>query len=127
TISDWAEREMIRRHINYKRSTLNLSKMPDTQDITVPISIKTKAHKPNGNSRRVKKGNQVDRNALGEINESELKSTQDMTTFTSNSKARKPNGNSKKAKKGNQVDRNKINLPIDGDESELSLSENNNG
>ncbi|POG59648.1 hypothetical protein GLOIN_2v1788884 [Rhizophagus irregularis DAOM 181602=DAOM 197198] len=58
TVSDWAEREMIRRHVNYKRSTLNLS------DKTQKIS---KSRKPNGNSKRFKKRKLIESN--NEINE----------------------------------------------------------
>ncbi|UZO18322.1 uncharacterized protein OCT59_009638 [Rhizophagus irregularis] len=44
TVSDWEEREMIRRHINYKRSTLS-----DKTQKTL------KSRKPNGNSKRFKR------------------------------------------------------------------------
>ncbi|CAB4444588.1 unnamed protein product [Rhizophagus irregularis] len=55
TVSDWAEREMIRRHINYRRSILNLNEMHKTN-----ISVnKAKIRKPNGNSKRAKKGNEL--------------------------------------------------------------------
>ncbi|POG57767.1 hypothetical protein GLOIN_2v1886336 [Rhizophagus irregularis DAOM 181602=DAOM 197198] len=51
TVSDWAEREMICLHINYRRSILNLSEMHKTN-----ISVnKAKIRKPNGNSKRAKK------------------------------------------------------------------------
>ncbi|UZO23210.1 uncharacterized protein OCT59_015554 [Rhizophagus irregularis] len=49
---------MIRRHVNYKRSTLNLS------DKTQKIS---KSRKPNGNSKRFKKRKLIESN--NEINE----------------------------------------------------------
>ncbi|PKC02408.1 hypothetical protein RhiirA5_425281 [Rhizophagus irregularis] len=44
TVSDWEEREMIRRHVNYKRSTLS-----DKTQKTL------KSRKPNGNSKRFKR------------------------------------------------------------------------
>ncbi|RGB22802.1 hypothetical protein C1646_775506 [Rhizophagus diaphanus] len=51
----WAEREMIRQHINYRRSILNLSEMHKTN-----ISVnKAKIQKPNGNSKRAKKRDEL--------------------------------------------------------------------
>ncbi|CAB4443968.1 unnamed protein product [Rhizophagus irregularis] len=55
TVSDWAEREMIRQHINYRWSILNLSEMHKTN-----ISVnKAKIRKPNGNSKRANKENEL--------------------------------------------------------------------
>ncbi|CAB4389226.1 unnamed protein product [Rhizophagus irregularis] len=58
TVSDWEECEMIRRHVNYKRSTLS-----DKTQKTL------KSRKPNGNSKRFKKRKVVESN--DEINEEE--------------------------------------------------------
>ncbi|CAG8803555.1 39772_t:CDS:2, partial [Gigaspora margarita] len=106
-------------------SKLNISKIPETQDTTVPINNRIKAHKPNSNSKRTKKETHADHNAFIDtdksdtnllkkyiglaLNVGEMLKTQD-TTFSTNNRTRvhKPS-----AKKGKQND---YNAPINVDE-----------
>ncbi|KAF0336927.1 hypothetical protein F8M41_016575 [Gigaspora margarita] len=114
-------------------STLNVSKMIETQDTVAPINNRIRARKPNGNRKGTKKEKHVNCNAsidvdksdsnLSEenigstLNVSEMIETQDTVASINNRiRARKS--------KGNYVDHN---ASIDIDESNQSLSEKNIG
>ncbi|RIB04192.1 hypothetical protein C2G38_2048650 [Gigaspora rosea] len=110
TVGDWAGQKMIHRHINNRRSTLNLNEMPEYQDTTTSTNNRIKARKLNGNKPLL---------ASRSSNLSETPETQDTI------QTHKPNSNNKRAKKGKQIGRNVSNEIIDADESELSLLEKN--
>ncbi|CAG8551954.1 11301_t:CDS:2, partial [Scutellospora calospora] len=95
-----------------------IDKISETQDTTVPTNNRIKARKPNGNSKRAKKGKHVNYNAINTnesdtnlskkniglaLNSREISKIQD-TTSSTNNRTSKPSR--KKAKKGKQVDHN---------------------
>ncbi|CAG8560947.1 88_t:CDS:2 [Cetraspora pellucida] len=128
TVSDWAEHEMICRHINYKRSTLNLSEI---QNITIAANNRIKACKLNGNSKKAKMKKQADHN--NEINSatdinSEMPEIYDTTTTAKNSdrsRTCKLNDNNR-SKKDKQVDHNETNSAIDVNSEMSKIQSNNN-
>ncbi|CAG8672554.1 5903_t:CDS:10, partial [Racocetra fulgida] len=118
--------KMIRRHVNYKRklnlshyystvyqtcSTLNISGMLETQETIVSTNKRIKSRKPNGNSKRAKKGKYV---VSIEVNESDSNLSEKNTTAFTNKRIKAP--------KEKHVDHN---TPIDINESDQSSSEKN--
>ncbi|CAG8547236.1 3477_t:CDS:2 [Gigaspora rosea] len=115
TVGDWAGQKMIHRHINNRRSTLNLNEMPEYQDTTTSTNNRIKAHESELSFPKKILPLLASRSS----NLSETPETQDTI------QTHKPNSNNKRAKKGKQIGRNVSNEIIDADESELSLLEKN--